>query len=63
VQIEIFNINGQRVRTLLNAVQEQGQRTVWWNGADDAGRTVAAGVYILRLRAGKFAAARRMVLL
>jgi hypothetical protein len=63
VQVEIFNIHGQRVRTLLNAVQEQGQRTIWWNSADDAGRPVAAGVYILRLRAGKVAAARRMVLL
>jgi hypothetical protein len=62
-QIEIFNIYGQRVRTLLNAMQEQGQRTIWWNGADDTGRTMAAGVYILRLRAGQFAAARRMVLL
>ncbi|MCI0692393.1 T9SS type A sorting domain-containing protein [candidate division KSB1 bacterium] len=63
VQIEIFNIYGQRVRTLLDAVQEQGQRTISWNGADDAGRTVVTGVYILRLQAGKFAAARRMVLL
>ncbi len=63
VQIEIFNIYGQRVRMLLSALQDQGQRTIWWNGADDAGRTVAAGVYILRLRAGKFIAARRTVLL
>ncbi|MGH7452186.1 MAG: carboxypeptidase regulatory-like domain-containing protein, partial [bacterium] len=63
VQIEIFNIYGQRVRTLLNALQEQGQRTIFWDGADDAGRTVVAGVYILRLRAGSVAAARRMVLL
>jgi hypothetical protein len=63
VQIDIFNIFGQRVRALLNAVQEQGHRTIFWNGADDAGRTVAAGVYILRLHAGQFDAARRMVLL
>lgn len=63
VQIEIFNIYGQRVRTLLNAVQVQGQRRIWWNGADDTGRPATAGVYILRLRAGRFSTARRMVLL
>ncbi len=63
VQMEIFNLHGQRVRELLNAQRTQGRNTILWNGADDTGRTVAAGVYILRLRAGQFAAARRMVLL
>jgi hypothetical protein len=63
VQLEIFNLHGQRVRELLNAPRAQGRNTILWNGADDAGRTVAAGVYILRLRAGQFTTARRIVLL
>ncbi|MGH7452105.1 MAG: FlgD immunoglobulin-like domain containing protein, partial [bacterium] len=62
VQLEIFNVLGQRVRKLLNAPREQGQHAIVWDGTNDAGQRVAAGVYILRLRAGKFAAERKLTL-
>jgi hypothetical protein len=63
VQLKIFNVLGQRVRELLNASRESGQHTVLWDGTDDAGRRVAAGVYILHMRAGTFTAARRLTLM
>jgi hypothetical protein len=62
VQLEIFNVLGQRVRELLNAPREPGQHAFSWDGTNDAGQRVAAGVYILRLRAGKFAAERKLTL-
>jgi hypothetical protein len=63
VQLEIFNTVGQRVRELLNAARESGTHTILWNGADDAGELVPAGVYFVRMRAGKFSAARKISLL
>ncbi len=62
VQIEIFNVLGQRVRELLNAPREHGQHAIAWDGTNDAGQRVAAGVYVLRLRAGKLAAERKLTL-
>jgi hypothetical protein len=62
VQLEIFNVLGQRVRELLNAPREQGQHAVAWDGTNDAGQRAAAGVYVLRLRAGKFVAERKLTL-
>ncbi len=62
VQLEIFNVLGQRVRELLNAPREQGQYAIAWDGTNDAGQRVAAGVYVLRLRSGKLAAERKLTL-
>jgi hypothetical protein len=60
VQIEIFNLLGQRVRHLLNAPREQGQHNIFWDGTTNTGQMVATGVYLLQLRAGKFSVARRL---
>ncbi len=62
VQLEIFNVLGQRVRELLNGPREQGQHAIAWDGTNDAGHRVAAGVYVLRLRAGKLVAERKLTL-
>jgi hypothetical protein len=62
VQLEIFNVLGQRVRALLHATREAGQHEILWDGANDAGERLAAGVYIMRLRAGKMTTARRVTL-
>jgi hypothetical protein len=53
-QIDIFNLRGQRVRTLVKDNLPAGAHTVTWNGTDDNGRAVASGVYLYRLdSAGK----------
>lgn len=62
VQLEIFNLLGQRVRVLLNATRESGTHAVLWDGKNEAGQNVAAGVYIMRLRAGEFIAERKMTM-
>ena len=63
VQLEIFNIFGQRVRTLLNVSREAGEYQVSWDGRDESGNVVTAGIYILRLRAGQLSASRRITVM
>jgi|GEM_PF-5012154 len=50
VRVEIYNILGQRVRSLLNTVLPGGEHSVRWDGRNDGGNPVASGVYIYRLR-------------
>jgi hypothetical protein len=63
VQLEIFNIFGQRVRELLRAAREPGEHPFTWDGTADNGQTVPSGVYLLRLRAGTFSSSRRITVL
>ncbi|RMG26292.1 MAG: T9SS C-terminal target domain-containing protein, partial [Methanobacteriota archaeon] len=51
VKLEIFNLLGQRIRTLVNELQMAGEYSAEWNGKNEHGRSVASGVYIYRLRA------------
>ncbi|RLF33220.1 MAG: hypothetical protein DRN08_05680, partial [Thermoplasmata archaeon] len=62
VELTIYNIAGQKVRTLVNGHEQAGYRTVKWDGRDDAGRRVAPGVYFYKLKAGKFEATKKLTL-
>lgn len=62
VRLDIFNVLGQRVYTLVNAEQAPGRYEVVWNGRDDARQTVASGVYLYRMQAGTFVETRTMLL-
>jgi hypothetical protein len=63
VKVEVYNVAGRLVRTLVNEEQEPGLRSVTWDGTDEAGRGVASGVYLYRVEAGEHSAKSRMVLL
>ena len=62
VLLQVFNIQGQLIKTLTDAQQGAGQYVVRWDGRDDRGRTVASGLYFLKLQAGQKVAARKMTL-
>ncbi|MBN2836705.1 MAG: T9SS type A sorting domain-containing protein, partial [Candidatus Delongbacteria bacterium] len=49
VMIDIYNINGQLVRTLVNGFKNAGTVTATWDGKDKQGSIVSAGVYIYRM--------------
>ena len=49
VRLEIYNVLGQRVRVLTDAVQETGFKKVAWDGRDDSERAAASGIYFVRL--------------
>ncbi len=50
VTLTIYNINGQRVATLVNAEMPAGRHTVHWNGRSATGLNTATGMYVYRLR-------------
>ena len=62
VRLEVFNMLGQRLATLVDAERSAGAHTAQWDGTDAAGRAVGAGVYIYRLSGGGVTVSRRMVL-
>lgn len=66
VSVEIYNIRGQKVKTLVNNEHKQpGTHTVTWNGTDNSGRSAASGVYLYRVDAdgGRYTSTRKMLLL
>ena len=64
VRLEVFNVLGQRVATLVDGERPAGVHTAVWDATDAAGRPVGAGVYFYRLRsAGYPTLTRRMVLI
>jgi flagellar hook assembly protein FlgD len=48
--VEIYNILGQKVRTLARGRLSSGRHDFSWDGSDDSGRRLAGGVYLLRLQ-------------
>ncbi len=64
VKLEIFNILGQRVRSLSNEKRKSGIHEVSWDGLNDNGQSAATGVYIYRMKAeDAFVKSRKMLLL
>jgi hypothetical protein len=64
VRIDVLDMGGRRVRTLLAESRPSGRHSVTWDGRDERGRRAPAGVYLYRMKAGAFASAgRRLVLL
>ena len=63
VDLAVFDLAGQRIRTLFSGRRETGAHVVRWNGRDDGGTEVASGVYLYRLETREFKEARRLTLL
>ena len=62
VSLEIYNITGQRIRTILSAAQTLGEHSIMWDGRDDDGLISPSGVYVYRLKGGGFVTNGRMSL-
>ncbi|MCK6620212.1 MAG: T9SS type A sorting domain-containing protein [Calditrichaceae bacterium] len=63
VKLEIFDILGRRVRSLLDQPMQPGRFKIEWDGRNAGGEAVASGVYFYRLVAGDFVGVKKMVLL
>jgi hypothetical protein len=64
VSLTIYNILGQKVRELVRGeVQDAGVQRAFWDSRNDAGSTVATGIYIYRLQIGGFHTSRKMILM
>ncbi len=63
VSIVIYNMLGQKVRTLVDDKMDAGNHVRVWNGKDDNGRSVGSGIYLYRMKADGFQQTKRMLLL
>jgi hypothetical protein len=61
VEVSVFNLLGQKVRTLYSGLELPGRKQVAWDGRDDGGRPVASGVYVVQLRLGEQRLHRRLL--
>jgi len=63
IRIDIFNIKGQKIRTLINELKHPGKHSVVWNGTDQSGRQVASGIYYYRIVTDHNSSTKKMLLL
>lgn len=63
VTIYVYNIAGQRIKTLVSDYLPASTQTIVWDGTNDNGLRVSSGLYLFRLQAGGFSAVKKMVLI
>jgi len=63
VSIDVYNIKGQRVKTLVNGYYEIGNHSIIWNGDDSTGRSVGSGIYFYRMTTNGYNSVQKMLLM
>ena len=63
ITVEVYDVNGRHVRTLVDEYQGAGAQSVEWNGTDDNGTQMVTGVYFYRMAGPGIEASRKMLLL
>jgi hypothetical protein len=63
VRLQIFNLKGQLIRTLVNEFQTTGNYTLTWYGNNDKEESVASGIYFYKLTTGDYNKTRKMILM
>ena len=63
VIVRVYDVQGQLVRTLVDANQTGGQKRVTWDGRNDRGQGVSTGIYFCQLRGEGFVKTHKMVLM
>ncbi|HOH47456.1 MAG TPA: T9SS type A sorting domain-containing protein, partial [Candidatus Cloacimonadota bacterium] len=63
VRLEIFNLRGQLVRSLVSDAKSVGIHSTSWDGRDDSGRSIGSGVYLYRLTSPEGSLTKRMLIL
>ena len=63
VKVEIFNVKGQKVKTILNEDLEQGKHSLLWKGTDVNDRKVASGVYFYKVSCNEKEKIKKMIMI
>jgi len=61
--LEVFNLTGQKIRTLFDGMAKAGENRVVWDGRDKSGESVPSGIYFYRLRIEDQIISKKMILL
>jgi flagellar hook assembly protein FlgD len=62
-RLNIYNILGQKVKTLVDEPKKAGSYQVVWDGTDDAAEDVSSGIYFYGLQVGDYIETRKMILM
>jgi hypothetical protein len=63
VKIEVFNIKGQKVKTIANELFEKGSHKVVWNGLDNNSSQVSSGIYFYRMTTDGYSSTKKMIMI
>ncbi|NUM82500.1 T9SS type A sorting domain-containing protein, partial [bacterium] len=63
LKLIVYNLLGQRVKTLYSGFQLAGSYRMNWDGKNELGQQVASGVYLYRVEAGAFVKTKKMMLI
>jgi hypothetical protein len=63
VTIEVYNLKGEKVTTVINADVDAGNHTITWNGLDSNNKNVSSGVYFYKMKAGRYTSTKKMILM
>ena len=63
VNLTVYNILGQKVKTLVDEFETAGPKSVIWDGTDEGGNQAGSGVYFYRISAAEFVQTNRMIML
>jgi hypothetical protein len=63
LELSVYDVTGRRVRALWNGSQAAGSHVVWWDGRDDQGHALPAGIYLVRMRAPRYDHTVRLLLM
>ncbi len=63
INLSIFNIKGQKIKTLINCYLEKGNHSIIWDGSDNFGNSISSGVYLYKLKTKNHQITNRMLLL
>ena len=63
LQMDIYNIKGQKVKSLVNEYRHAGDHSIIWNGTDENGKDVGSGVYFYRMKAEGYVSTKKMVMM
>ena len=63
IRLDVYNVLGQRVQTLVNGNMQPGFHVIRWNGTNDTGTPLASGMYFYIIHSSKFTAVKKLVLM
>ena len=63
VSLEIYNLKGQKIKTLINEILSAGSHSVVWNGTDKNEKPVSSGVYLYKMKTGNYVSTKKMILM
>ena len=62
VELAVFNLQGQRVKTLISGIQSTGNYEIVWDGTNENGMLVTSGIYLYQMKAGNQRKVKKMSL-